>query len=81
MLRNRDIHIVTFTSSSTVTNLIEALTRKGIEDPVSLLKGMKIACIGPKTEETLQSFGLTVTYMAKEATIVSLAESMSGTEI
>ncbi|SEC71786.1 uroporphyrinogen III methyltransferase / synthase [Paenibacillus sp. GP183] len=81
MLRNRDIHIVTFTSSSTVTNLIEALTKKGIEDPISLLKGMKIACIGPKTKETLQSFGLSVDYMAKEATIASLAASMSGSEM
>ncbi|MBP1995940.1 uroporphyrinogen-III C-methyltransferase [Paenibacillus eucommiae] len=78
LLLSGGIHIVTFTSSSTVTNLIDALTRLGVEDPVSLLKGVEIACIGPRTAHTLQSLGLPITYMAKEATIASLAESLSG---
>jgi uroporphyrinogen III methyltransferase/synthase len=77
LLRNHDIHIVTFTSSSTVTNLIEALKRLGVEDPISLLQGLQIACIGPKTAETLQQVGLSITYMAEEATIASLAASMT----
>jgi uroporphyrinogen III methyltransferase/synthase len=77
MLRNHAIHIVTFTSSSTVTNLIEALRQLGVDNPVSMLQGMEIACIGPKTADTLQTLGLPITYMAEEATIAALAASMS----
>ncbi len=76
LLRNRALHIVTFTSSSTVSNLIDALRNLGIEDPVALLQGVEIACIGPKTAETVQAFGLSVSYMAEEATVASLVKSM-----
>ncbi|MNY55578.1 uroporphyrinogen-III synthase [compost metagenome] len=78
MLRNHEIHIVTFTSSSTVTNLIEALQQSGVEDPVQLLQAVEIACIGPKTAETVLEYGLSITYMAEEATVASLAESLAG---
>ncbi|MFD0694130.1 uroporphyrinogen-III C-methyltransferase [Paenibacillus sp. GCM10027628] len=77
LLQNQGIHIITFTSSSTVTNLIEALRQLGVDDPLDLLKGVEIACIGPKTAETAREIGLPVTYMAKEATVASLAESLS----
>jgi uroporphyrinogen III methyltransferase/synthase len=75
-LRNHEIHIITFTSSSTVTNLIRALEKLGVEDPISLLQGVEIACIGPNTAETLRSLKLPITFMAEEATIASLAASM-----
>ncbi|MNI20360.1 Uroporphyrinogen-III C-methyltransferase [compost metagenome] len=78
MLRNHEIHIVTFTSSSTVTNLIEALQQSGVEDPVQLLQAVEIACIGPKTAEIVLEYGLSITYMAEEATVASLAESLAG---
>jgi uroporphyrinogen III methyltransferase/synthase len=77
MLQNKEIHIVTFTSSSTVNNLIEALRQSGVENPLELLQSTQIACIGPKTAETVHGYGLTITYMAEEATVASLAESMS----
>lgn len=76
LLQNHSIHIITFTSSSTVTNLIEALKQLGIEEPLSLLQGVEIACIGPKTAETVRQYGLPITYMAEEATIASLVQSM-----
>ncbi|MBD0381668.1 uroporphyrinogen-III C-methyltransferase [Paenibacillus sedimenti] len=77
LLQNQGIHIITFTSSSTVTNLFEALRQLGVEDPLALLQGVEIACIGPKTAETVRQFGLPITYMAEEATVASLAESLS----
>ncbi len=77
LLQNQSIHIITFTSSSTVTNLLVALRQLGVEDPLSLLQGVEIACIGPKTAETASQCGLPVTYMAEEATVASLVQSIS----
>ncbi|RTE08022.1 uroporphyrinogen-III C-methyltransferase [Paenibacillus whitsoniae] len=76
LLTTQSIHIITFTSSSTVTNLFEALRQLGVEDPLSLLQGVEIACIGPKTAETAAKAGLPITYMAEEATVASLVHSM-----
>ncbi|MNF88735.1 uroporphyrinogen-III synthase [compost metagenome] len=76
LLQNQSIHIITFTSSSTVTNLLEALKQLGMEDPLSLLQGVEIAVIGPKTAETVIQAGLSITYMAEEATVASLVQSM-----
>jgi len=80
LLQNQGIHIITFTSSSTVTNLFEALRQLGVEDPLHLLQGVEIACIGPKTADTARQLGLPVTYLAEEATIASLADSLSQTK-
>lgn len=77
LLQNQSIHIITFTSSSTVTNLLEALRQLGVEEPLSLLQGVEIACIGPKTAETASQCGLPVTYMAEEATVASLVQSIT----
>ncbi|MDQ0920016.1 uroporphyrinogen III methyltransferase/synthase [Paenibacillus sp. V4I5] len=77
LLQNQSIHIITFTSSSTVTNLLEALRQLGVEEPLSLLQGVEIACIGPKTAETASQCGLPITYMAEEATVASLVQSIS----
>ncbi|WP_090820296.1 uroporphyrinogen-III C-methyltransferase [Paenibacillus sp. yr247] len=77
LLQNQSIHIITFTSSSTVTNLLEALRKLGVKDPLSLLHGVEIACIGPQTAETVRQCGLPITYMAEEATVASLVQSIS----
>ncbi|NEW04476.1 uroporphyrinogen-III C-methyltransferase [Paenibacillus sp. SYP-B3998] len=77
LLQDQGIHIITFTSSSTVTNLLEALRQLGIEDPLALLQNVEIACIGPKTAETARQVGLSITYMAEEATVASLVESIA----
>jgi len=76
LLRQGGIHIITFTSSSTVVNLFEALRRLGEPEPLALLQGVEIACIGPKTAETARKLGLAIAYMAEEATVASLAESL-----
>ena len=59
-LEDGGIHAVTFTSSSTVTNLLKVLKGMGVADPVELLKGSTIACIGPLTAQTAEEAGLHV---------------------
>lgn len=76
LLRNRDIHIITFTSSSTVTNLLAVLRRMGVDRPAELLAGIDIACIGPVTAQTAAEAGLRVTVTASESTVPALAEAL-----
>lgn len=76
LLQQGKIHIVTFTSSSTVTNLLRALKELGRQEPVELLRGCSIACIGPLTAQTALEAGLHVDYTAKEATVSSLVASL-----
>lgn len=70
------IHAVTFTSSSTVTNLIRALDRMGGAPLLERLRQCTIACIGPLTADTAVEAGLNVSLMAQEATIESLIEAL-----
>ena len=58
LLKKRKVDIITFASSSTVTNLLEVLRRMGVEQPLELLQGIDIACIGPVTAKTAQECGL-----------------------
>lgn len=67
-----EIDIVTFTSSSTVTNLLKILG----EDAQDLLGNVKIACIGPVTADTCREHGLSPDVVATEYTIKGLAESI-----
>lgn len=76
LIKKKMIHIITFTSSSTVTNLLRALKESGEEDPLDLIGGCKIACIGPMTAQTAAEAGLQVDFLAKEATVSSLVESL-----
>ncbi|PYI52209.1 uroporphyrinogen-III C-methyltransferase [Paenibacillus flagellatus] len=77
MLRAGAVQAVAFTSSSTVTNLLEALRRLGEPDPVGLLNGVGLYVIGPVTAKTAAEAGLRVTASADEATIESLVEAMA----
>jgi uroporphyrinogen III methyltransferase/synthase len=63
---------VTFTSSSTVKNLL------AVAGP-DALEGVRTASIGPATSETLRMHGLPVTAEAREATMNSLIEAILGT--
>ncbi len=71
MLRKGDIDIITFTSSSTVRNLVAQM---GDDWPVS--NKAKVACIGPVTSAAAQRAGLTVDIVAKEHTIPGLVEAI-----
>ena len=74
VLRSGGVDVVTFTSSSTVTNFAGSF-RKG-ELP-GLLDGVRVACIGPITAATARGYGLTVDIMPKKYTIPGLTEAMA----
>ena len=63
---------VTFSSSSTVTNLLRLL-----DDDVSALSGMAIACIGPATAATAGRLGLKVDIVSRIASGEGLADSLA----
>jgi len=71
-LQEREIHMITFTSSSTVTNFVRAFEQIGIMNVSELLGGVDIVCIGPLTAETAEAAGMTVSAISKDATIESL---------
>ena len=66
---------VTFTSSSTVKNFVEAL---GAEFISTHRAGFKIAAIGPVTAETARKFGLEADVVAESASVESLAAALLG---
>ena len=70
-LEGGEIDLVTFTSSSTVTNLLKLLGGK------ELLAGVKLACIGPVTAETARNNGLEPDMEAEEYTINGLVKVIS----
>lgn len=72
MLADGRIDVVTFTSSSTVTNLLGLLGERGR----ALLAGTRIACIGPVTADTCREQGLNPDIIAAEYTIQGLIESI-----
>ncbi|MFC4808988.1 uroporphyrinogen-III C-methyltransferase [Paenibacillus sp. GCM10023250] len=80
-LRSGEVHVVTFASSSTVTNLLEVLRRMGVERPLELLNGVDIACIGPVTAKTAAEAGLTVTIQPEDATIDGLIAAIAESRI
>ena len=65
------IDVVTFTSSSTVRNLVTLLG----EDSTQLSSSL-IACIGPVTAKTAEEMGLRVDLVAENATVESLVASL-----
>ncbi len=72
-LRKRTVDWVTFTSSSTVTNLIGLLG----EDH-KLLHHTKLACIGPITSQSARDHGLQITVEAQQHTIDGLVEAIAA---
>lgn len=67
-LANGGVDYITFTSSSTVQNLLRAVGGPGH------LAGARIACIGPETADTARTAGLNVHLQARTATIEGLVE-------
>ena len=65
------IDVATFTSSSTVTNLIGLL-----DGGPDALSGVTIACIGPVTAETAGELGLDVGIVAREHTVPGLVDAL-----
>jgi uroporphyrinogen III methyltransferase/synthase len=66
LLRNGEVDVITFTSSSTVRNLVEIL---GPTDAITLLNRATVASIGPVTSETLRELGVRVNVEADSQNI------------
>lgn len=73
LLKEKKLNVITFTSSSTVKNFLEALKGENIGQ---LLDGVMIASIGPITTATAIKLGLNVQITATEYTIPSLIEAI-----
>lgn len=74
-LGRREIDWLTFTSSSTVKNLVAAI------DPAAIIKSrVLIGSIGPSTSAALREFGLEPTVEADPHTTDALAEALVGWE-
>ncbi len=68
LLRNKGIDYITFTSSSTVKNLVKIL------GDTKVLQDVKLVSIGPITSKTIADFGLKVYKQAKNYDIGGLVE-------
>ena len=71
LLRDGSVDMVTFTSSSTVINLLNL-----VDGDSSLIRGVPVACIGPVTARTAQDSGLQVDIVAQEFTIPGLVSAI-----
>ena len=71
LLKDGNIDLVTFTSSSTVLNLLGLLDGNG-----SIPQGALVACIGPITASTAREMGLRVDIVAQEYTIAGLVRAV-----
>ena len=67
----KGIDVVTFTSSSTVSNFMELLSDK------TVMNGVKVAVIGPITAGTVKTYGLEPHINPKEYTIPCLVEAIA----
>ena len=77
LLREQQLDILTFTSSSTVRNFMQWLSSD--EERVQLVTRnphLTIACIGPITSQTARELGLDVDIEAQEFTIDGLVEAI-----
>ena len=69
------IDFVTFTSSSTVTNFFSLLTPEQLQPYVQSGR-VRLACIGPITARTLESFGYQADIVPESYTIPALAQAL-----
>ena len=72
-LKNREVDMVTFTSSSTVKNFMALLPPDQLTE---LLQNVRIASIGPITSETALALGLHVDITAETFTIPGLRDAI-----
>lgn len=77
MLKQGQIDLVTFTSSSTVSNFIE-MFEPDVDSLKSWMQKVIVACIGPITAEKAKEKGLSVDIMPEDYTIEALTESILG---
>jgi uroporphyrinogen III methyltransferase / synthase len=72
-LRQGQVHCVTFTSSSTVSNFFRMFQQ---DDLLKALQGVAIACIGPVTAQTAEKYGLKIDILPEDYTIPALVDAI-----
>lgn len=75
-LENGKVDMVTFTSSSTVTNFLAMVDAASQEELEGLLKGVKIAAIGPVTAKTITDSGLRVDVQPEAFTLPAMVSAI-----
>jgi uroporphyrinogen III methyltransferase/synthase len=75
MLEKGEIHMVTFTSSSTVTNFVEIFGEER-QYLKTWMNNVAVACIGPITARTAEEQGLSVSLLPDEYTIKALTNAI-----
>ena len=75
MLSKGHIHMVTFTSSSTVKNFVKMFEGRDLRGAWGK-DGPAVACIGPVTAETAQAHGFRVDVMPDAYTIEALTDTI-----
>jgi uroporphyrinogen III methyltransferase/synthase len=73
MLAQKQVDFVTFASSSSVNNFVQAL---GDETARTMLAGVCVACIGPITAASARAAGLSPTVVPDEYTIEALVAAL-----
>ncbi|MCS1351459.1 uroporphyrinogen-III synthase [Mechercharimyces sp. CAU 1602] len=76
LLETGQLHIVTFTSPSSVHHVVHAL-RSSTREADRLLEQVSLACIGPVTAAAVEQAGLTAELVAEESTLDGLIAAMS----
>jgi uroporphyrinogen III methyltransferase / synthase len=77
MLEKGAIHMVTFTSSSTVTNFVKMFGSEKQRLTDIWMKRVKVACIGPITADTARDQGFSVDLMPSDYTIEALTQAIT----
>jgi len=75
-LEQGEIDLLTFTSSSTVTNFLTMVDAADATELKKLLQNVKIATIGPITSETAKSSGLRVDIQPDKYTISDMVQAI-----
>jgi uroporphyrinogen III methyltransferase/synthase len=75
MLKDGEINMVTFTSSSTVANFMAMFKDDG-DKVKQLMERVDIACIGPITAKIAEENGLKVSLIAESYTIEALTDAI-----
>ena len=73
LLSQGRIDAATFTSASTVVNLLELL-----DGDAGLLKGVHVGCIGPVTATAAKERGLDIAFVAQEHTLQGMVEALKS---
>jgi len=73
LVLKQGVDVVAFTSPSTVQNLAHVANADGLG---ALLKGVKVACIGPVTADAAKALGVHVSIVASNHTIGDLVEAI-----